>query len=1126
MIHDDIPKKANHILHIFILALLLIGIRIWYLATVEHEQHLALARKPQRHTVAEKASRGTITDRFGIPLAVNKIQYNAAICYNQIRDIPRITWKNKQKIYERKEYIFRLSLLLGNKFDLNPIDIEDIIYSKASIFPNTPFILKEEISEREYYELKMLERNWPGILAERSTTRDYPQGKLAGDLIGYLGAINQKEYLEIAHEITDLSEYLEKKDAGLPCPLPYSFLSSRHVYKRLQELKEKAYRINDFVGKAGIEKQFDESLRGVYGSKKFELGSGGHFIRELPGSHSPISGQQFKLSISSELQDLAEKLLTINEMNREEHFATAGKNHSNITSPWIKGGAIVAMIPDTGEVVAMATYPRYDPNDFILSGENKTKEEKRFAMTKWLENELYISQIWDGIRHLEREGYSEKNQQYITESKELNWDEYLDQVLSKNGAVRQGIDKLNNIDNSFLLQQVCEMLLMLSTQESMPAVIDTLYPQSPSCFQTSSEIKENITQAFAGHQRLSQELKSEADRYFTEIPFNDDKLLLLDLSRLALDKDLFKEEVFQKVKHHSLANYRKLSQAKVAVEIEVQSQVCTLFHMIEFPHWRKEYFKHYLTKKRALEKVTGTYAHPYIDYLKEAENKLFTDFWNKHKWNCMRAYLSSNANFCTDESLKPFLFHLIRNQQALEQNPDSTLMKHVKLLNTYLEDLSPEFASEYLQTMRSFNELNKPLLGHYSHVRNLQGIQYEQHLASAFYPTNRLGYGRSFAFRQATLLGSIFKIITGYEALRQTYEQSKNNPYITDMNPMTIIDETSSYSNVSNQTILGYTMDRKPIYRRYKGGQLPRTHARLGKIDFLTAVECSSNIYFSLLASDVLDNPLDLHEASQLFGFGSKTGIDLPYEYKGLLPYDLRENRTGLYSFAIGQHTLVVTPLQTAIMLSTIANKGDVLKPQIVHEIHGVTLSNTETIFSKQESPYNEYYQGIGIDFPLFTADQKRNPSPHITQVKKQIKRSISMPEKVREYLLTGLNRVVWSERGGARATRIRGLFGKSQKTRDYYSLKEQMVGKTSTAERVYRPFLDREGQSTICKDIWFGSVTFQKEEIQTFEHPELVVVVYLKYGDYGKEAAPLAAEIVKKWRQIVKNIAEPSQVK
>lgn len=1126
MIHDDIPKKANHVLHIFILALLLIGIRIWYLATVQHEQHLERARRPQRRTVVEKASRGTITDRFGIPLAVNKIQYNAAVCYSQIREIPRVTWENKQKVYTRKEYILKLSLLLADKFDLDPIDIEDIIYSKASIFPNTPFVLKEEISEREYYELKILERNWPGILAERSITRDYPQGKLAGDLIGYLGAINQKEYLAIAYEIAHLGEYLEKKDAGLPCPLPNGFLSSRHVQKRLKELEEKAYRINDFVGKAGIEKQFDENLRGIYGTKKFELGVRGRFIRELPGSRGSVSGKQFKLSISKELQDLAEKLLTLSEMDREEHFATAGKNHSNITSPWIKGGAIVAMIPDTGEVVAMATYPRYDPNDFILSGQDETKEEKRFAMTKWLENDHYIAQIWDGIRDLERENYSEKENRYTIESKGLSWDEYLDQVLSKKGVVRQGIAKLSDIGSSILFQQVFEMFLMLSDQESMPAVIDTLYPQSPSCFQTSSEVKEKIKEAFASHQTLTQELKNEADRYLKEIPYNDDKLLLLDLSRLALDKALFKEELFQKVKNHSLANYRKLSQAKAVVEIEVQSQVRTLFHTVNFSHWRKEHFKQYLAQKRTLEKERGTYDHPYIDYLEEAENKLFTDFWHKHEWTCIRAYLLRDANFCTDASLKPFLFHLIRNQQTLEQSSDPKLIKHVELLKTHLADLSPKLASEYLQTMRSFVQLNKPLFGHYSHVRNVQGIQYEKHLASAFYPMNRLGYGRSFAFRQATLLGSIFKIVTGYEALRQTYEQTKNNPFITDINPMTIIDETASYSNVSNQTILGYTMDRKPIHRRYKGGRLPRTHARLGKVDFLTAVERSSNIYFSLLAGDVLESPLDLKEASHLFGFGSKTGIDLPYEYRGLLPYDLRENRTGLYSFAIGQHSLVVTPLQTATMLAAIANKGDVLKPQIVHEIHGVNLSEKEALFAKPETPYEEYYQGIGFDFPLFTATQKRKASSHITQVEKDVTRAISMPEEVRSYLLTGLNRVVWGERGGARPTSIRGLFGKSQKIRDYYSLRDQMVGKTSTAERLYRPFLDRGGKSMLCKDIWFGSVTFKEEEVQTFEHPELVVVVYLKYGDYGKEAAPLAAEIIKKWRQIVKNVEEPSQVK
>ncbi|MCK4934967.1 MAG: hypothetical protein KAR79_05210, partial [Simkaniaceae bacterium] len=72
------------------------------------------------------------------------------------------------------------------------------------------------------------------------------------------------------------------------------------------------------------------------------------------------------------------------------------------------------------------------------------------------------------------------------------------------------------------------------------------------------------------------------------------------------------------------------------------------------------------------------------------------------------------------------------------------------------------------------------------------------------------------------------------------------------------------------------------------------------------------------------------------------------------------------------------------------------------------------------------------------------------------------------------------------------------------------------TAERYYRPFLDQDAKSILCKDIWFGGISFNDKEESVYESPELVVVVYLKYGDYGKEAAPIAAEIINKWREIL----------
>ena len=96
----------------------------------------------------------------------------------------------------------------------------------------------------------------------------------------------------------------------------------------------------------------------------------------------------------------------------------------------------------------------------------------------------------------------------------------------------------------------------------------------------------------------------------------------------------------------------------------------------------------------------------------------------------------------------------------------------------------------------------------------------------------------------------------------------------------------------------------------------------------------------------------------------------------------------------------------------------------------------------------------------------------------------------------------------------------------DYVQLKSQFIGKTSTAESVENIDLELEDGTNIYTHVWFGGVSYDKDILasdhqhqflfrDSYGNPELVVVVYLRYGGYGKEAAPVAAQIAKKWKQI-----------
>ena len=152
----------------------------------------------------------------------------------------------------------------------------------------------------------MLEKDWLGIQVRRIPKRDYPKGRVAADIIGYMGAINKQEYEKIIHEMKALENYIRLQETDEEQEPPQGIQDVTQARHRLKELQEHAYTINDYVGKTGIEGRFEQELRGYQGKKSFFSDARGNFLRELPGSRSS-SGERILLAISSELQEYAEK---------------------------------------------------------------------------------------------------------------------------------------------------------------------------------------------------------------------------------------------------------------------------------------------------------------------------------------------------------------------------------------------------------------------------------------------------------------------------------------------------------------------------------------------------------------------------------------------------------------------------------------------------------------------------------------------------------------------------------------------------------------------------------------------------------------------------------------------------
>ncbi len=1069
----SISSKVNRVLNIILLALLLIILRIWHLSVVQHEVREEESRRPQVRTVIESAKRGTIIDRFGVPLAINRLQYNAALLYAPLRQIPSVRWEidaNGQRIkrYKRREYISSLSKLLAETLGFDAARLEDIIHSKGALYNQIPYILKEDISEREYYELKALERDWPGIQVQRVPRRYYPLGRVAGDIIGYMGAINRSEYEKIIAEIdylqTLINTQMQESEPSDALLLSEEFDDYEKVLERLQALKDKAYMLVDYVGKTGIEGRFERELRGKCGKKSYCSDARGNFLRELPGSRQASSGNRLQLTISAELQEFAEQLLIQNEQIRETRFTlldATKKKLMALKKPWIKGGAIVVMDPLSGEVIVLASYPRYDPNDFILSGNSEIKKVQRANISRWFEAESHIEDIWDQRSPLAREYYDYTLKAFSEEKKMLTWETYLEIILPPGSLVTKALTHDINVAKAIEINTAADGLLASTGMKDLLPLFEKLFADDvpPDYF------ADNTTSAY---QRI---LKTNLGEPMT-LP---ERLLCVDLCRLVLDETLFTPELIKSVGSQKLSNYRDACAAMVTVEEVSQAIAKEIYRDFYFVRWRRENEKEFLKQKRLEEKAQNRYAKPYIDLLDAKEEELFKEFWMRVKWQLIDVFLTGRPLKSDETECVVFLDHFACWHAEIARGAHQQLywQPAYQKMQEIILSVAPDERLSYLRSLRGYRQLTRTLLSVHEPLFKRVGQPLEKHLAAAFYPPYGYGYGRSQAYRQATTQGSLFKLVTAYEALIQRYDLlGAKSPTPAQLNPLMIVDAPFTQGK---ESYLGYFSDGMPLPRLYKGGRLPRSvKTHLGQLDLLTALEVSNNAYFSLLAGDVLSSSNDLSKAAQKFAYGSRTGIDLPAEISGKIPTDLETNRSGLYAMAIGQHTFVVTPLQTSVMLTAFANGGKVLIPQLIKN----------------------------KDFSV------------------KPKFELPMPMVIRKMLLEGMQRVVIKSFRENRYSLSRLYKDHPEAITDFMALKDQILGKTGTAESIERLDLDRKKGLNMYHHVWFGGIAFDQNNESfmakdPFGTPEIVVVVYLRYGGFGKEAEPVAAQIVAKWREL-----------
>ncbi|MGQ9801089.1 MAG: penicillin-binding protein 2 [Candidatus Saccharicenans sp.] len=294
-IYEDLTlaiRRSKVALVVLAVLFLLVLIFYWKIQVLDHQKYWKMAEANRIREFPLSAPRGLILDRQKVILAENAPSFKVSLVREAITDYYRT--------------IQELSQLLG----LSQEDLKKRI-NRFKFLPNfEPIVIKDNLKLEEVSIIEARKDEFPEIKLEVEPKRYYPFGQTGAHLIGYLQEVSVDE---------------------------------------LRTQPEKRWRAGEMVGKAGLEKQYNDHLSGRDGKIQEMVDSLGRTRAEISRTE-PQPGRNLEVTIDFDLQRKAEELL----QGRE--------------------GAIVALDPRSGDCLVWASSPSYDPNRFI----------SRFSAEEWL----------------------------------------------------------------------------------------------------------------------------------------------------------------------------------------------------------------------------------------------------------------------------------------------------------------------------------------------------------------------------------------------------------------------------------------------------------------------------------------------------------------------------------------------------------------------------------------------------------------------------------------------------------------------------------------------------------------------------------------------------------------------
>jgi penicillin-binding protein 2 len=302
---DERVRFRVAILGVIVLAMMSVLLsRLWFLQVLTGERYAHASENNRVRIVWLEAPRGRILDRNGVELAKNRPSLAVGLRRDDLRD-PAL----------RKIVVKRLAKLLK----VRGRDITRRLNDKR-VSPYRPAIVATDVSEQAIFEIREHAERYPGAETLILPVRTYPHGVLAAHVLGYIGETNEAE---------------------------------------LDKLRAKGYRLGDSIGRTGVERSYEQYLRGQPGIEKLEVNSGGIVLGTLRSIEAK-PGHDVMLSLDAKVQAVAEEALALGiQRAKSRTFRETGEH---FRAP---AAGVVVLNAQTGEVVAMASNPTFDPSRFV-----------------------------------------------------------------------------------------------------------------------------------------------------------------------------------------------------------------------------------------------------------------------------------------------------------------------------------------------------------------------------------------------------------------------------------------------------------------------------------------------------------------------------------------------------------------------------------------------------------------------------------------------------------------------------------------------------------------------------------------------------------------------------------------